>query len=148
MNYVELGLPSLRSRHRGNHGSIPSQVMRDLWCAKWHGDRYFSFSCQITFHRLLQSRHVLYHGAATTGQISADSVSPHPRRWPLYPAKCSPHHRILLAVVFSSFTPLCSRRTEQRTLMSDAPPCSLLVAALSPPPIFLSVCLLGLFFNL
>jgi hypothetical protein len=28
--------------HRGNPDSIPSQTLWDLWCTKWHWDRFFS----------------------------------------------------------------------------------------------------------
>jgi hypothetical protein len=73
-------VPHLRlASHRGGSGSIPGQVMWDLWWTKWHWglvfSEYFDFPCQFSFHRLLHIHHHLSSGAGTIGQLVAELPS-------------------------------------------------------------------------
>jgi hypothetical protein len=47
-------------------GSIPGQVMWDLWWTKWHWGRFFSgyfgFPCQFSVHRLLHTLSSIIRG--------------------------------------------------------------------------------------
>jgi hypothetical protein len=62
--------------HRGGPGSRPGQSMWDLWCTKWHWDRFFSefsgFSLSVSFHRHSPNS---YH----LGNALYANVSRHPR---------------------------------------------------------------------
>jgi hypothetical protein len=77
-------LKQLVASHRGSPGSIPGQIMWDLWWTKWQlFSEYFGFPCQSTFHQLLHNHH-LSSRAGTIGQqwmmYQADSVSPPPEK--------------------------------------------------------------------